>query len=102
MQVASTEWFLGVQIQNFENLYNAEIILGGYCCCDTVSICVESIVYLQGMYLTHSCEPYFLIHIEDKSYQLNYERNASILDHAVLAIPFKEKEWSDHVRTKIG
>ena len=25
MQVASSEWFLGVQIQNFENSYNVEI-----------------------------------------------------------------------------
>ena len=111
-QIASTEWFLAVQIQIFENLYNAEIILGGYCCCDTVTICEENITGLQGMCLTHSCEPYFVIHIRDssctgtcsldKSYQLNYEPSTSILDHAVLTIPFMETEWSDHVRTKIS
>ena len=67
MQIASTEWFLGVQIQNFENLYNAEIIFDGYCCCDLIAKCAINIADLQGMCLTQSCEPYFLLHIKDSS-----------------------------------
>ena len=31
---ASSEWFLAFQIQNFQNLYNAEIRNTEYCCCD--------------------------------------------------------------------
>ena len=111
MQIASTEWFLGVQIQNFENLYNAEMTLGlGYCCCDSFEGCTLNIVNLQGICVTHSCQPYFRINIKvsscdgmcslDKTYELNYEPITSILDHAVLSIPFKDMEWSDHVSIK--
>ena len=110
IQVASTEWFLGVQIQNFENLYNVEIIKGVYCCCDYIG-CSENISTLRGS-CTHICEPYFLINISnsscdgtcplDKTYQLSYEPRTSIFDHALLSIPFKEMEWSDHVRIKIS
>ena len=112
MQVASTEWFLGVQIQNFENLYNAELILGSwFCCCDTFDNdkCSGNIAHLQVICIPHSCQPYFLIHIKHSSctgmcstYQLNYEPSSSILDHPVLSIPFKEMEWSDHVRIEIS
>ena len=108
MQVASTEWFLGVEIQNFENLYNVEFVLNGYCCCDGITlVCEENIADLQETCMTHSCQPYFLIHIRDSScdgtcsldkiYQLNYQ-TTSILDHAVLSMSFKETEWSDHVK----
>ena len=111
--MASNEWFLGVQIQNFENLYNVERALGtGYCCCDSIVECVQNIADLQGICVTHSCQPYFLIHIRhsscdgmcslDKTSQLNYEPSTSILDHAVLSIPFKELEWSDQVRIEIS
>ena len=113
MQIASTEWFLGVQIQNFENLYNAEFAFGpGYCCCDSVEGCTPNIADLQGICMTHSCQPYFHIQIKgsscngmcsfDKTYQLTFEPSTSILDHAVLSIPFKEMEWSDDVRIKIS
>ena len=112
MQVASNEWFLGVQIQNFENLYNAERALGtGYCCCDSLEECAQNIADLQGICVTHSCQPYFLIYIKgsscdgtcslDRTYQLHYEPSTSILDHAVLSIPFMNMEWSDHVRIKL-
>ena len=114
MQVASTKEFLGVQIQNFENFYNAETYYtGGYCCsCDSVNDCKEHITDLQQICTAHSCQPYFLMHIRDssctagtcsldKTYRLNYEPSTSILDHTELSIPFKEMEWSDYVRTKI-
>ena len=60
MQVASNEWFLGVQIQNFENLYNAEraLVGTGYCCCDSVEECAQNIADLQGICVTDSCQPY--------------------------------------------
>ena len=114
MHVARTEWFLGVQIQHFENLYNAEMILGtgGYCCCDSIEGCSQNIVDLQGICMTHACQPYFLVHIKgsscdgtcslDKTYPLNFEPSSSSLDHAVLSIPFKEMGWDDQVRIKIS
>ena len=112
MQIARAEWFLGVQIQNFENIHNAEYVLGTnqYCCCDTFEKCTGNIADLQGICMAHSCQTYFLIHISscdgmcsyDKTYQLSYESSTSFLDHAVLSIPFKEMKWTDHVvRTKI-
>ena len=111
MQIASTEWFLGVQIQNFENHYNAETVLGpGYCCCDSLEECRQNIADLRGICVTHSCQPYFLMHIKgsscndtcslNKTYPLNFEPSTSFLNDAVLSIPFKEMEWSDHVRIK--
>ena len=112
MQVASTEWFLGVQIQNFENLYNAEMLSSiVYCCCDVYN-CTLNIADLQGICTADVCQPYFLIHIRDtscngicslnKTYQLSYESNSSksILDHVVLSIPFKEMEMIDDVSKK--
>ena len=107
MQIASTEWFLGVKIQNFENFYNANIASDGkYCCCE-FHPCEKNIADLQGRCMTPSCQPYFLVHIRDgsctdmcsldKTYQLNNESTKSILDDAVLSVPFKEMEWSDHV-----
>ena len=111
MQVASTEWFLGVQIQNFENIYNVIIVQGGYCCCEFIA-CSENITDLQDICMTHFCQPYFLIHIRDascngtcsldKTYQLNYQPSTSIMDHAALSILFKQMDWSDYVRIKIS
>ena len=34
MQVVSGEWVLGIQVQEFEILFNFEIRNGEYCCCD--------------------------------------------------------------------
>ena len=107
--MASSEWFLGVHIQNFENPYNVEIRDGEYCCCDYAG-CSQSIRDLQGNCTTFFCQPYFVKHIRDASgdsmcsldrtYQLDYQPSTSILDHAVLSIPFKEMELIDHVSTK--
>ena len=109
IQVASTEWFLGVQIQKFENPYNIEIIKGKYCCCDFGS-CSENIFDLQGNCMTHYCQPYFLIHIRDssctstysfdKTYRLSGESNSSTLDHFLFSVPFKGMELSNRVSTK--
>ena len=42
MQVDSSEWWLGVQIQKFESKFNIEIRDGHYCCCD-LDKCYESV-----------------------------------------------------------
>ena len=116
MQFSSTEWFLGVQIQNFVNLYNAEIINGMYCCCDDNETCGSAPYELIGMCkdptTTQICETYFLVNIRNclslnkcsrsKTYQLNYTSSASMFDHGILFIPFMEMELGDEVRTKIS
>ena len=116
MQVASTEWFLGVQIQDFTNLYNVQIINGMYCCCDDNETCGSTLNDLLGMCkdptTTQICETYFLVHIKSclffptcslsKTYQLNYRPSSSISDHGILSIPFMEMELGDEVRTKIS
>ena len=109
IQVASSEWFLRVQIQKFENLYNVEIRNEEYCCCDAYN-CKQSLTELQGMCMTDLCQPYFVIQIRDsscngacsldKTYHLNDESNSSFLDEPLLSIPFKEMEFSDNVSTK--
>ena len=115
MQVASTKWFLGVQIQNFVNQYNVEIINGNYCCCDDNETCGNNLNDVFAICIhpstTQVCEPYFLVHIRDcvvnnkcflsKTYQLNYTFSDSIIDHGILSLPVTEEELSDKVRTKI-
>ena len=116
MQVASTEWFLGVHIQHFENPYNVEIINGDYCCCHDNKTCSSNLVDLlascTNQRTAQPCETYFLVHIRDcvvssecflsKTYQLNYTSSASIIDHDILSIPLMEMELSDYVRTKFS
>ena len=116
MQVANTEWFLGVQIQHFENQYNAEMINGIYCCCHDNKICSSNLIGLfascTNLGTAEPCETYFLVHIRDcvvnsecflsETYQLNYTSSASIIDHGILSIPLMEMELSDHVRTKFS
>ena len=37
VQLANSQWLLTVELHQFQNLYNAEIIPGeGLCCCDTI------------------------------------------------------------------
>ena len=114
MQVASTKWFLGVQIQNFRNLYNVEIINGNYCCCDDNEKCGSIANNLLGICkdptATQICETWLLIRnclsiftcSLSKTYQLNYKFSASMFDHGILSIPFMEMELGYKVRTKIS
>ena len=116
MQVASTEWFLGVQIQNYKNLYNVEIINGMYCCCDDNETCGSAPNDLLAMCkdpnTVQLCETYFLVHIKNclslstcslsKTYQLNYGPSSSISDHGIVSIPFMEMELGDEVRAKMS
>ena len=116
MQVASTEWVLGVQIQNFTNLYNVEIINGMYCCCDDNERCGSTSSDLLGMCkhasTTQVCETCFLVHIKNcisigtcslsKTYQLNYKPSDLISDHGILSIPFMEMELGEQVSAKIS
>ena len=109
MQMASSEWFVGVQLHTFENPYNVNIIDGNYCCCDATK-CNQNISSLKGICITSVCQPYFLIHIKDSScngacyldnaYHLSCECRASISDDAVFSIPFKDMELSDNVSTE--
>ena len=114
MQGASTEWFLGVQLQDFDNQYNAKIINGNYCCCDDNEICSSNLNSLLGSCTypstAQTCETYFLVHIRDcsynsgcflsKNYQMNCTSSASMFDHDTLSISFMEMELGDKVRTK--
>ena len=119
MQVASTEWFLGVQIQNYVNQYNVEIISGSYCCCDDSETCASDLndllISCKNPSTAQPCETYFLVHIRNclssstsstcslsKTYQLNYKSSASTFDHGILSIPFMDMELGDKVRTKIS
>ena len=113
MQVASSEWFLGVQIHDFMNPYNVEIINGMYCCCDDNETCASSpsdLLVICKDPIAQVCEPYFLVHVKNclycshsKTYiLLNYASNAFTFDHGILSIPFVEMELSDEVRTEIS
>ena len=111
MQVASSEWVLGVHIHQFMNVYNAEIRNGKYCCCDDhFKECWENITDVNGMCLisTYHCDTYFMLHVREcsskdtctdtKSYQLNEALTS--LEQLVLLIPVSDMELSKNVRVE--
>ena len=58
---------LCVRLQHFQNLYNAEIINGQYCCCDISYLdvpCGENLTGLNITACTSECEPYFEIRLK--------------------------------------
>ena len=62
--MANSEWVLAVQVQHFQNMYNAEIRNNGtvYCFCDissSVVPCVANLTDLNLTACTSECEPYF-------------------------------------------
>ena len=65
--MANSEWVLGIHVQHFQNLYNAEIRNGDYCCCD-ISFkdvpCVNDLTDLNVAACISECEPYFEIRFE--------------------------------------
>ena len=98
IQVAGIEWILGVQIQRFDNLYNAEIRNGEYCCCDSSrDPCEERVMDLSGRCNgANSCQHSFFVRfqrcldsstcLDIKSYRLRNRTNLP-LDQLVLYIP---------------
>ena len=63
--MANSEWLLGVHVQHFHNLYNAEIRNGkDYCCCDISYLdvpCVRDLTDLNVTGCTSECQPYLEI-----------------------------------------
>ena len=64
--MASSEWVLGVQIQNFDNPKNVawrpNIYM--YCYCDVVGLpCAPFLTGLDQEKCTDECETYFVIHV---------------------------------------
>ena len=59
---------LGVHVQHFQNLYNAEFRNGyEYCCCDISYLdvpCVADLTDLNVAACTSECEPYFEMRFE--------------------------------------
>ena len=71
VQVASSEWFLVVQIQDFENPYNFEIRKKKYCCCgDHDTTCVDPgtdiIAANSSLKCTKqtTCQPYYALRVD--------------------------------------
>ena len=63
--MANSEQLLSVQIQHFENVFNAEIRGGQYCCCDqTMPPCNDTIMALSTTACNTACHPYFMIYFQ--------------------------------------
>ena len=54
VQVASSEWSLGIQIQHYENQLNAEIREDRYCCCEIKDACNATLN--DFINATHNCK----------------------------------------------
>ena len=115
VQVASSEWVLGVEIQHFENLYDAEIRDGVFCCCDNrdTTLCKENIIEMEVCVHSetiHGCDHYFLVYVRDcpynsactvtKHYRLNTTTTLVQLT-CILAITL-EMKMIENVRIKIN
>ena len=113
LQVASSEWVLGVQIQHFENMYGSEIEGGLFCCCDDsrtdLSMCKENVTDLpmcKNSATYNPCDTYFLVYVRECLYNstCNYTQqyrlnNDTTLIQLILTIPL-EMEWSENVRSE--
>ena len=68
VQVASSEWFLVVQMQDFLNLYDAEIRNSYYCCCDDhdnqcAGADINAVNNDECFQDNHYCQPYYVLHV---------------------------------------
>ena len=66
VQVASSEWFLAVQIKKILNLYNAEIRENYYCCCDIIDCAgsdINAVNHMGCSYYNTNCQPYYVLHV---------------------------------------
>ena len=110
MQVASSEWVLGLQVFSFENFYNAEKNGSKYCCCGAPSTCTETITALHSM-CKQECNTYFAVHLQDcksglscntiKRFNFSGDNGSpSALSSLVFQIPFGLSTQDDQVRIK--
>ena len=111
VQVASSEWVLGVQLQHFENPKNAAWRLDKYCCCDIFPlVCEPTITSLDQQMCTDECETHFVIHVRDcpynqtcsvtKRYELEEYDDLYLLSKAGIFILFGNSKLSNEVRMK--
>ena len=99
MQLASSEWMLGVGIKEFENLYDAEKTNERYCCCDYEYICAQDITLLKSAMgsCPVPCQTYLVVSVQDctsnvpctinQTFNLQSENQFS-LSSAIFQIPF--------------
>ena len=68
VQLASSEWVLGVQIRDFMSSINAGIRNNQYCCCDMKDTCSGCVQALNSAYMCSKlCNPYFEAHLLDRT-----------------------------------
>ena len=112
VQVASSEWTLGLQIQQIDYIPNVDIRDDLYCCCDTppqVVPCSDAFANLNVEMCSIVCDYYCLVQIKDCSqnetcgvtefYHLRSDTCSPYpLESVVFPIPFKESsEHGDQV-----
>ena len=110
MQVASSEWLLGVHLLQFENTKNAEYDDSNrYCCCDT-TICAETLARLNPTQCTMECQTYIVVNVREcpynetclvyKLFGLEEYENPYPLSKAGFLIQFGESKLTSDVRIK--
>ena len=113
LQVASSEWMLGVEIKEFENFYNAEKMNDKYCCCDYMyeHICVDDITVLKSNAMGSCpvpCQAYLVIRVLDCTYTVQCTINKTFnlepesqfrLSSVIFQIPFVQTPLHTQVST---
>ena len=61
LYIATSHKLLVVELLQFHNMYNAEVINGEYCCCDTTdpSICEDNLEFLKETDCKRLCDTWF-------------------------------------------
>ena len=110
MQVVSSEWVLGVQIQHFDNPNNAAFLNNPNdpCCCDVNPHKCASATVLNKTLCYDECETYFVILVRDCPYnktcsnekfiEVQYGNLSPNSSRAPVLIQFEESELSNGVR----
>ena len=111
--MASSEGVLGVQIQHFENIHNAEIRNDMYCCCDTpdrVTPCGESTDAVKAATCAPKCDPYYVVHFQAcpsieacyvaKTFNITIDLSSEISSF-LFQIPFNQSELETYNQVRI-
>ena len=114
VQITSSEQVLGVEIAHFENMYNAEIRSGNYCCCDAPdSSCVMTLETLQ--ICPNACKPFefFSVHFQHcpscndcialtKAINFSFDPTSEKISPFIFQIPLKQSDMELYNQVRIG
>ena len=110
-----SERVLGIQIQRFENMFNAEIRNDMYCCCDDPDTQCRGNIHDLGSTTcsnaVYMCHPYFLVYFQAcpsvekcyvaKTINVTGVDLTSVISSFLIQIPFNQSELETYNQVRI-